>query len=178
MHKTRLISALVGCIAVSSWAAEMLAVVGQARVVDATVLLIDDHRIQLDGVYGPLSNDVCFVDAAEWSCGLEAKQALAERLAEKAVACDGLRRLDDGALLAQCKVGDEDVAQWLVDNGWALGAPAGAYVGAETTARSAGLGVWRGGYVPPDFWRVRDSGLGCNACAARKARLKKKQTAE
>ena len=68
----------------------------------------------------------------------------------------------------------------LSSNGWAL-SHAGAmekYADEERRARAAELGLWRGGFVPPDYWRLRDDQQGCSVCAARKQRLKKGNTVE
>jgi endonuclease YncB( thermonuclease family) len=54
-------------------------------------------------------------------------------------------------LLAVCYVGGEDLNEWLVRKGWALGFRRYStdYVQAETAAKRAGAGIWRGEFEPP-----------------------------
>lgn len=157
-------------------AVETVSVAGRALVLDTTVLFIDDQRIQIDGIAGPKDTDVCMGAAGAWACGLEAKQALAKWLGDETVSCDRLQRYANGTLTATCKLGGEDVAGWLVSNGWALstGGVERSYAKQEKQARAAEVGVWRDGFVPPNFWRIPGEELGCDVCAARKQRLKKK----
>jgi endonuclease YncB( thermonuclease family) len=43
---------------------------------------------------------------------------------------------------AECHIGNQDIGQWLVENGWARAARGGAYVEAGDKARAAGKGIF------------------------------------
>jgi endonuclease YncB( thermonuclease family) len=43
---------------------------------------------------------------------------------------------------AECRVGKQDVGQWLVENGWARAAKGGPYVEAGEKARAAKKGIF------------------------------------
>ena len=56
-----------------------------------------------------------------------------------------------GRLISVCRVGGPDLGRWLVRNGWAVAYRRYSrdYVGAEVTARAAGLGLWTEYFVMP-----------------------------
>ena len=60
-----------------------------------------------------------------------------------------------GRVVALCRVYGEDLGAWMVGLGWALAyrAYSTRYVPAEELARSRGLGMWAGRFVPPWEWR-------------------------
>jgi endonuclease YncB( thermonuclease family) len=62
----------------------------------------------------------------------------------------------DGRLLANCYVGGEDLNERIVREGWALNFRkySSDYLRAESEAKRAGAGIWRGEFVPPWEWRA------------------------
>jgi len=45
-------------------------------------------------------------------------------------------------IAAECRIGKQDIGQWLVENGWARAAKGGPYVDAGEKAKSAKKGVF------------------------------------
>ena len=45
-------------------------------------------------------------------------------------------------IAAECRIGKQDVGQWLVENGWARAAKGGPYVEAGDKARTAKKGIF------------------------------------
>jgi len=58
------------------------------------------------------------------------------------VTCD----LDDanwkGTATASCKIGTQDLSEWLAENGWAEAAPGSAFAAASETARADKKGIF------------------------------------
>ncbi len=68
--------------------------------------------------------------------------------------CKIVRKNRYGRLLARCLVGDDDVAQQMVRDGWAVASSGVArYRALEQEARAAGAGLWAGAFVAPLDWR-------------------------
>ena len=126
---------------------------GSARVVDGDTLDVGAVRVRLHGVDAPESRQSCVAGGRRWACGERATRALAGRLGGRTVACEERDRY--GRIVAVCRDGGEDVNAWMVSHGWALAYRRYSrdYVGEETAARDARLGMWRGDFVPPWDWR-------------------------
>jgi endonuclease YncB( thermonuclease family) len=58
-------------------------------------------------------------------------------------------------LVAVCKAGDVDLNREMIRQGWAVrfGTLGLGYASAETEARSARRGIWRGDFERPQDWR-------------------------
>ena len=63
-----------------------------------------------------------------------------------------------GRHVARCEVGGEDIQKWMVKNGWALSYARFShdYDADEKAARDAKAGMWRGAFIAPWDWRVRN----------------------
>ena len=57
--------------------------------------------------------------------------------------------------LAICTVQGNDLSTTQLQKGYAVARPGAGprYIAAEATARMAGLGIWRGDFIPPQEWR-------------------------
>ena len=108
-------------------------------------------RIRLDGVDAFEGRQRC----GETACGREASRALDRLIDGRPVACveHGVDRYD--RVLARCRVGDQDLGGWMVENGHAVAYRrySQAYVPQETRARAAGAGTWAHGFDAPEDWR-------------------------
>jgi endonuclease YncB( thermonuclease family) len=89
------------------------------------------------------------------SAAREATFALAFERAEQWVTCKGYKRDRYGRLIAVCLVGPYDLNARIVRNGWALAYRRYSmdYVEAESEAKEAKRGSWKGELVPPWEWR-------------------------
>ncbi len=60
-----------------------------------------------------------------------------------------------GRYLAKCTVGGRDLGEAMVQDGRAVDLN-GRYVDAESAARAARRGIWRGSFLHPAVWRRRN----------------------
>lgn len=129
---------------------------GVARAKDADTIGIAGHAVRLDGIDALEKKQTCVrLDGSQWPCGQEALSALEAYLEGQEAVCDDLK---PGLLRfrARCRVGDRDLGQWIVRQGWALAwvKYSDAYIADETYARNARQGAWSGKPpTPPWEWR-------------------------
>jgi clan AA aspartic protease (TIGR02281 family) len=130
-------------------------IVGPASVVDGDTLEIEGQKVRLYGVDAPEAEQTCAA-RTEWRCGAEAARALTQKITGHPVTCAERGNAADGAVLATCRLGAEDLAAWLAQEGWALAwrAQSSDYLGEEQDARAARRGVWRGALQAPWDWRA------------------------
>lgn len=138
---------------------------GRASVIDGDTIDISGERIRFNGVDAPESWQRCTADGKEYRCGKEAAFALDEWLAaSRPTRCEFVERDRYGRMVANCfRTDGASVADWLVRNGWALDWPRysdGEFADAQSEARGARRGVWRGTFEQP--------------CEARAKRAKRK----
>lgn len=134
--------------------------VGQPRVVDGDTLQFAEGQVDLDGIDAPETEQTCTRNGTSWACGLDARWALANRIGRHWVTCVPQEAPGTGPVRALCYlagVGQLDVGEWLVAEGWALALEgAGArYQSAQAAAESAGKGLWQGAFMAPWDWRNR-----------------------
>jgi endonuclease YncB( thermonuclease family) len=131
---------------------------GIARVVDGDTLVIGERHIRLRAIDAPETDQVCLDASGErWTCGITARDRLAEHIGEHEVSCDdgGTDRYD--RTLSICSLAGEDLNRWMVREGLALAYVqySKAYSADETTARSAQHGLWSGTFIAPWDYRHR-----------------------
>ena len=129
--------------------AAAIPVAGPATVIDGATLSVGGKRVRLHGIAAPALDQTCF-DAQErgYACGRAAAQALAARIGEGPVACEP--RGGDGAS-ARCRLGADDLAAWLVENGYAV-ADRGVstdYAAQDERAWGRRRGLWAGVFDLP-----------------------------
>ena len=131
---------------------------GPASVLSGDIIEIRGQQIRLLGIDAPEPAQTCW-DAAgkSWPCGQGAATALAVKVGDAAITCDGIRRDREERLIAVCRIGKENLNAWLVAGGWALAyrSQSMAYVSAEEAAREAASGLWAGAFEPPWVWRTK-----------------------
>jgi endonuclease YncB( thermonuclease family) len=136
-------------------------ITGRATVVDGDGLEIGGTKIRLFGVDAPEIDQYCQRDdRTRWRCGHYASVELDRLVASREVACT-VRTVDQyDRPVAVCRVGDADVAESQVRNGWAVAYRKFTkdYADEEDAARSAKRGLWAGGFDMPWVWRERARG--------------------
>lgn len=156
-----LLAVLLVVLALMRPSADRLTDAGGTRVYvqDGDSLRIANHVFRLEGIDAVELHQLCRAsDGAQWSCGIEAREALAALVARGGLVCESRASDRFGRALARCSVeGSNDVAADLVAQGWAVsgdGRDNGRYRAEQAAAQRAKRGIWRGGFERPGAWRA------------------------
>jgi endonuclease YncB( thermonuclease family) len=84
----------------------------------------------------------CVYQGKSWPCGALARTAFRSFLHGRAVTCALPPEGKQKSIAADCRVGKENVGEWLVSNGWARAAGNGPYGDAGKKAQSDGKGIF------------------------------------
>ena len=141
---------------------------------DTGLLRVGNQLISLYGVSLPTPDQMCEESDVPWHCGAIAWQTLDQHLLDSELGCIYQPMLSSSGgttLTAECWIGEQNLNSWLVGSGWALtvGYAESAYYAEERLAQQRNLGLWRGGFIPPDDWRPTRLGEdgACSVCKAR-----------
>ncbi len=151
-----------------AWAAD-------AAIIDGDTLRLGDTSYKLDGIDAPEPDQVCLDEnGAVWSCGIDARNRLAEVIGKRAVQCDdiGPDSVYPKRRIGVCRIEGETFTlnQLLVREGWALNFEPyarGRFKGAEADAEKNRRGLWKGCFTAPQdlrHWKKNTAklrGLGC-----------------
>ncbi|RFC65111.1 thermonuclease family protein [Fulvimarina endophytica] len=118
---------------------------------DTARLAVGEGIVVLPGVEGLSSSERCGQSGAQWLCGARARTAFRTYLRGRSVECEAPENFGrrEETVTSACTLAGEDVAQWVVANGWARAEAGGPYGEAEAQARRARLGIW--GEPPPSL---------------------------
>jgi len=133
---------------------------GVASVIDGDTIEIHGERFRIEGIDAPESDQTCLDGNRQWPCGRQSATALDNLLDRQTVACVTLGQDKYRRNLGDCRVGDTNVADWMVRQGWAVAYRkySQAYVGAEEEAHQAGRNLWAGQFEAPWDYRARKRG--------------------
>jgi endonuclease YncB( thermonuclease family) len=125
-----------------------------AFVNDDGSLRIRGQTVRLDGIIIPPTDRACQSNVRPIRCAPQAALALNFKVGTHFVHCTIRERRPNRDLIARCTVDDEDLAAWLIQQGWAAAAPDAPpeYVVLEKIARHRGIGVWG---IPIGHWPGR-----------------------
>jgi endonuclease YncB( thermonuclease family) len=151
-----------------------------ATVKDGDTIQLAGVTYRLDGIDAPEFDQICIDDHAEpWTCGVEARDQLANLIGKRGVRCEDLG--PDKAYskwhVGICTVDGETVSlnQLLVRQGFALNSESSAkarFTEDEAGARHNLRGIWKGCFVAPQDFRQmkRSAALLGAACRSDKDR--------
>jgi endonuclease YncB( thermonuclease family) len=120
----------------------------RARVEAGGRIRSDGHNLDLYGLEQVRRNRICAPEGARWACGQRAFIAVRGLLEGQSISCSFIAAA--GSPKAVCWIGDIDVTQWLLSQGWAElaeGVTDESYVEAAASARRRKVGIWSDG--PP-----------------------------
>ncbi|MBZ9985616.1 thermonuclease family protein [Mesorhizobium sp. BH1-1-5] len=100
------------------------------------------YAVAVSGVDVVKADETCSDEGKSWACGARARTAFRAFLRGRAVACTVPPEGGRDTISAECHIGNQDIGQWLVENGWARAAQGGPYVEAESKARTARKGIF------------------------------------
>jgi endonuclease YncB( thermonuclease family) len=118
----------------------------------------DGSEYRLFGIDAPELHQSCNeADGKSWLCGRAAKAKLTTLIKGGNVACEARATDRFGRTVAVCSAaGVSDLGEAMVRDGYAIdlgGAAGNPYADAETEARNAKRGIWRGTFDRPSDWR-------------------------
>lgn len=100
------------------------------------------YAVAVSGVDVVKADETCSDEGKSWACGARARTAFRAFLRGRAVACAVPPEGGRDTISAECHIGNQDIGQWLVENGWARAAQGGPYVEAGNKARTARKGIF------------------------------------
>ncbi|UXN61260.1 thermonuclease family protein [Phyllobacterium zundukense] len=101
------------------------------------------YRIALDGIEIVQPEETCNVDGGSaWPCGMAARTAFRNWLRSRAVECNVPGQPPDDVIATQCRLGNADIAEWLVQNGWARAKDGTQMADRMKKAEEARLGIF------------------------------------
>lgn len=136
---------------------------GPATVIDGSTIEIGGRRLRLHGIDAPDLDQICF-DGHErgYPCGRVAAAALAARIGSNALACEP-RAAADGSAGVVCRLGQDDLAAWMVASGYAVAdrSVSADYTDQDRRAWGRRLGLWSGVFeLPAERRRVLRASAG------------------
>ncbi|KUM28315.1 hypothetical protein AU467_12570 [Mesorhizobium loti] len=108
----------------------------------AGVIEAKGYSVTVSGIDVVKGDETCSDEGKSWACGTRARTAFRAFLRGRTVACAVPSQGGRGAVSTECWVGNKDVGQWLVENGWARAAQGGPYVEAGNKARADKKGIF------------------------------------
>ncbi|MBI1181288.1 MAG: thermonuclease family protein [Alphaproteobacteria bacterium] len=125
-----------------------------ADVVNGDTLQMQGQVVKLYGIDALEPDEICLNGNRPWPCGQEAANSLSAYIGGQPIRCQTIRNMS-GYILAVCDLNGDDLAGWMVSNGWAFAdrSISSDYVPNEEAAKIDGLGVWSSEFVTPWDWR-------------------------
>lgn len=122
---------------------ERVALLPRPQTIDAGRMAFGARTLQLRGVKPTERQRLCQnSDGTPWPCGMVARTQQRLFLRNRSVACDIPSATWTGTIMAACRIGEMDIAEWLIGNGWTEAADDPALLALSDTARSARLGLY------------------------------------
>jgi len=100
------------------------------------------YKVAIAGTESIDPAQTCTSGGVEWQCGIHARTAVRLWLRGRALSCQVPPEADRESIVANCRLGKQDVGTWLVSNGWARAVAGGPYAAAEQKAREAKVGIF------------------------------------
>ena len=124
------------------------------NVIDGETLEMQGQTVKLFGIDALEPDQICLNGNRPWPCGEESRNSLSSFIGGQPVRCQTIRNVS-GYILAVCDLNGEDLAAWMVGNGWAFAdrATGGDYAAAEDAARVNNEGLWSSEHITPWEWR-------------------------
>ncbi len=109
---------------------------------DTGTIRSGEATIHIAGIAPIAPETRCADGPRSWPCGVRARTEFRAWLRGRTLTCDPAGDEAPDAPTA-CRLGEEDVGDWLVRNGWANAEPGSRYEADAEAARKAGRGVWQ-----------------------------------
>jgi endonuclease YncB( thermonuclease family) len=114
----------------------------QPIVQNAGTLVAEGRTITLTGVLPVEANRLCFSsDGNQWPCGKKARTEFRALVRGRAISCL-LPDQQKTAVETECRIGKENLAEWLVEHGWAEAKPGFDLESLGHAAKLMGRGIY------------------------------------
>ena len=133
---------------------------GEARVIDADILIVAGQRVILWGIDAPERSQTCTQDSTPFDCYNTAKRALETLAGRGLVQCTLTGEPDPfGRRFGVCNLGADDLGAEMVKQGMALAfsEQSDDYADLQLQAITDGVGLWQPGVVFLEPWEWRRS---------------------
>lgn len=129
---------------------------GRATVLDGSTLVVGGVPVTLRGIVAPATETTCWdAHEAPYTCGRRAAAELTAHIGTEGLTCERSGHPDDRSAVAVCRMGAEDLGDWMIARGYAIptsDAPA-SYRQAADRAWGQRVGLWAGIFEDPTSWR-------------------------
>ena len=129
---------------------------GFAVVTDGDTIKISNNKIRLHGIDAPEKKQNCTKNTKKYNCGIEATEALINKISKNVVKCSIQKNKDRyNRFIGVCFVDQENLNKWMVRNGYAVAYRRYSkdYILDEDSAKKNKLGLWSGVFLNPEKWR-------------------------
>ena len=128
---------------------------GHPTVIDGDTIKIGRYKIRMHGIDAPEINQPCYSYTTLVPCGMWAKAALVQFIAENMVFCKIQGRGKYGRFIGKCYVGEHDLQAAMVQAGWAVAYTqySNDYYEDQTRAYLRSAGMWAYRFDYPHQWR-------------------------
>ena len=127
------------------------------KITDGDTIKINGEKIRFSGIDTPELKQICVKDGVKNSCGIKAKQILADKIANNQVNCISEGKDQYKRTLAECFVNNESLSSYLVKSGYAFAYRkySKKFIEDEEYAKANKLGLWQTEFQFP--WDFRKS---------------------
>ncbi|MCD2174601.1 thermonuclease family protein [Rhizobium sp. C4] len=123
-------------------AAPAFQIVAKPAIAAAGILETTRGRVTLTAIDPLDPSETCGTGSSTWPCGQLAATQFGRFLRGRSVNCDIPDPAWQGEVTARCTLGKEDIAAWLVENGWARARPGSPYEEAGRAAQTGRRGIF------------------------------------
>lgn len=108
----------------------------------AAILLSEETTLKISGVTPLKLDEICLAGTdQQWPCGRFARTALRRLIRGRTIECDPVPTREK-TITTACRIGSQDIGEWLVEQGWAKGL-AGKFDAQMEAAKDTKSGMWR-----------------------------------
>jgi endonuclease YncB( thermonuclease family) len=100
------------------------------------------YQVAVSGIDIVPADETCTYAGKSWDCGIRARTAFRSFLRGRSPTCTVPPQPDRNLIVADCRLGMDDIGAWLVENGWARAAAGGRYADAEGRAKDGHRGIF------------------------------------
>ena len=128
------------------------------KITDGDTIKINGEKIRFSGIDTPELKQICVKDGVKNSCGIKAKQILADKIAKNKVNCIREDKDQYKRTLAECFVNNESLSSYLVKSGYAFAYRkySKKFIKDEDYARVNSLGMWSMNFEFPWDYRRKN----------------------